>query len=75
MRERKPKRIKIKKEDIPVRPDEEKAEGDLNPQIQSLKSEKESARAKRISKGSFAAGIIIILFALAGLGFSIYYAV
>ena len=75
MRERRPKRLKIKKEDIPAELKKENAEGEVRTEIRSLKSENDSPKSKRISKGSFAAGIIIIIFALAGLAFSVYYAV
>ena len=73
MRERKPKRIKLRNEDIPeslkTQPDE-----NTDGHLQSV-SAAQSAQRKGNSKGAFAAGIFIILFAIAGLAFTVYFAV
>ncbi len=74
MKERRPKRLKIKKEDIPASLTTEFSTAESRSEIKPLKAQNDSPESKRIGKGSFAAGIIIIIFALAGLAFSVYYA-
>lgn len=72
MRERKPKKIKLRKEDIP----EALKSGETADDGSTIMSVSSQARAKKSdnSKGALIAGIIIILFALVGLGFTIYFA-
>lgn len=73
MKERRPKRIKLRKEDIPDALKTAENTGDEG-KIMSVTSKKSETKSNN-SKGALIAGIIIIIFALIGLGFTIYFAV